>query len=1521
MKKHLLLLKSIAVFVLIPGLSGYNRVQAQALAPGDLAVIGWNALTDEVHLVALADITAGTEVKITDRGWDGTSNAFTTSMTGDGTVTWTVSGPIPAGAVLKLFLGGSDQPTTLENLTTPVNLSADIVTSGYTVTDAIINTGDQVFIYQGSDSDPFFVFGMNSSGGAVDAANWNTSIGAILRDSFLPNGTGSRNALVNGVNAIGLWGGPNQRDNVQYTGPTGATDRDTWLARITDLSNWTGSDANDITNPIVSALTPFVNIVPTGVTPDADGIVYVDNAIAMPGNGSSWTRARKFLSEVIAAAETNTAIKEIRVARGTYYPTGAQNGDDRNATFAILRGGVKLYGGYPSGGGARDYVANPTILSGDINVAGDSLDNSLHVMVIVGIPAGADSVVIDGFTITGGQADLPGQSRMYNGINVYGEFGGGVLRIDASGKTVIRNSTLTRNHARSKGGGIYCLRAPVILDNVVVSQNWGYRGGGIYNAFSATRVSHARIEGNGANNGGGMYNEVNSSVVVINTTISGNTSYSGGGLYNLDCFPEFFNVVISGNTGRDGAGMYCHSASPTFTNVTISGNRAEQAGGGGFLIDSPARFNNSVIWGNAAFRDKDLHNATGGMPLSLFHTLVNLQSGKLQGKALFWGDPKFVNAPDAAGAPFIGGNYRLQPGSPAINVGGNSEIAPWDSTDIAGNSRIYGVGLGGIVDLGAYESTEHDRFVLPNAQGILYVDAASATPGNGSSWGSALQYLSEATATARSNPNVREIHVAKGTYYPTGPQSGTGRDRTFLLEGGGLKLYGGYPNGGGVRDYRNNATILSGDINQPGERTDNSHQVLVLAGIEGQTDSLVVDGFVVKGGQADSYGLAPILGKNGFEISYAGGGGITASASTPTTMIRNCTFEENYAITGGGALIIQGEPVLRECIFRNNHVIEASAEDELGDANSGGAMFVYTASPLIDRCAFVGNSAPVAGAMANYGSSSPTVVNSVFSGNHAAHTALTVNVQSSPVFVNTLFTGNYTTGGTEPAGETPVPSVFMASRYGSAPRLVNCTVSGNDLSAGSAAPAAFFLNTNQSSVTVHNSIIYGNKGFKRLTLDTLQSESFFRYSLAQGRDADATGHNLAGDIDPLFVNAETGDYRLQACSPAIDRGSNDLLLAGMVNDADHLPRSVHAATDLGAFEFQDSLNTGSATLAFHADENTRTVAGPTDFFGNSEGCRLIARVAPEGADPVKGSVTARVNVDPEVAFHNGAPYVQRHYLINAQEGTSARITLYFTQEEFDQFNNEMPDGFLPAGAADEANKSNLRIYQYHGTAGTKPGDFEGAPLTVVAPAAGDIVWNSARQRWEVSFGVEGFSGFFVGSVSRPLPVRLVSFSGSADGEKAVALSWKVAEQQNIAGYEVEYSADGRVFKTAGKVPATNETMHFYAFRHIPSTLGEIAYYRLRILEADGTSNHSKIISVRLVSRPMVSVYPVPAEDAVWVEGKGISGTTGSIVNLQGTVLKTWTFLSDKQQVAVGTLPPGMYFLRFQGGSSLKVVKK
>ncbi|WP_276481284.1 FG-GAP-like repeat-containing protein [Paraflavitalea pollutisoli] len=149
-----------------------------------------------------------------------------------------------------------------------------------------------------------------------------------------------------------------------------------------------------------------------------------------------------------------------------------------------------------------------------------------------------------------------------------------------------------------------------------------------------------------------------------------------------------------------------------------------------------------------------------------------------------------------------------------------------------------------------------------------------------------------------------------------------------------------------------------------------------------------------------------------------------------------------------------------------------------------------------------------------------------------------------------------------------------------------------------------------------------------------------------------------------------------------------------------------------------------------------------------------AGIVASGSNPVSGPVNNQIFCDTIVNTYQGVPFVQRHYDLspanNAATATGT-VTLYFTQADFDQYNLHPAHGKkLPVGPADQVNKANLVIFQFHGTSVTGlPGSYTSAG-NLIDPDDSKIVWNTAAKRWEVTFDVTGFSGFFVTSAGNSL---------------------------------------------------------------------------------------------------------------------------------------------------------------------------
>jgi len=261
--------------------------------------------------------------------------------------------------------------------------------------------------------------------------------------------------------------------------------------------------------------------------------VYVDDSATGLGDGTSWADAYTSLQPALTTA---AAGQVIRVGQGTYRPTAVA---DRTASFR-LGSGISIYGGYAGYGAAdpdaRDVSLYASVLSGEIGTAGDTSDNSYHVVVGSGIDSTA---VLDGFTITGGNA---------NGSSTNG-YGGGMYNSSCS--LTLANCRFTANSASSYGGGICNSSSfPTLINCTFTANSAGSSGGGMYNASSSPTLTSSTFTANSANEGGGMYNYSSSSPTLANCTFTANWGGNGGGMSNYySSSPVLTNCILWGNTG------------------------------------------------------------------------------------------------------------------------------------------------------------------------------------------------------------------------------------------------------------------------------------------------------------------------------------------------------------------------------------------------------------------------------------------------------------------------------------------------------------------------------------------------------------------------------------------------------------------------------------------------------------------------------------------------------------------------------------------------------------------------------------------------------------------------------------------------------------------------------------------------------------------------------------------------------------------------------------------------------------
>ncbi len=466
---------------------------------------------------------------------------------------------------------------------------------------------------------------------------------------------------------------------------------------------------------------------------------------------TSWATSTTNLQGAINAS---VAGDQVWVAGGTYKPTTTTN---RTISFA-MKNGVAIYGGFSGTETDLDLrpVVNPvsgspssSTLSGDIGTVGSTTDNSYHV---IGNPTSLslnNTAVLNGFVITGGNADG-------NGTNLQ-NLGGGMLNAgNGSGNScspTVRNCLFESNVAAA-GGAMYNAgytsgaSSPVVTNcSFQFNSTTNGDGGAMVNngrsGVSSPVLTNCSFESNSATNGsgGGMYNEgdggVSSPTVANCSFLSNSARFTGGAMYNGGTsgtsIPRITNSLFQSNSAVNGGAMinvgFSGNSSPVMINCSFQSNSASNIGGAMFNQGSSGNSNprltncsfqsNSATSGGVAYNQEQ---SAGNSTLTLTNCVLFDNGGS---NTFFIVNNARVTAShsllDASVTNYVNlGNNRivtvspfasptgtaLNSCAPAINAGNNSAYttANGPTTDLADNPRIFP--NNGIIDMGAYEFQE-----------------------------------------------------------------------------------------------------------------------------------------------------------------------------------------------------------------------------------------------------------------------------------------------------------------------------------------------------------------------------------------------------------------------------------------------------------------------------------------------------------------------------------------------------------------------------------------------------------------------------------------------------------------------------------------------------------------------------------------------------------------------------------------------------------------------------------------------
>ena len=1144
--------------------------------------------------------------------------------------------------------------------------------------------------------------------------------------------------------------------------------------------------------------------------------------------------------------------------------------------------------------------------------------------------------------------------------------GGGIATIGGPGALISCSNAITNNiisgNTATNGAGLYMVLCTNTLTNNNINGQLGANGAGIYINGGVHIISHNTIDNNAAGSGGGIFMTNGASDTLINNSITNNSSANnGGGVYASSGTTYCINNIFNGNlSGNGGAIFISFDHDDVFANNTFHANNAASHGGA-LYTDGCLNFQvqNNIFWNNTLATNATLQGADyyeNSTPGNTFiNNLLQLAGssyttsgsgsydlGTAASGNIFATDPVFVNATDPDGPDNIirtaDDGLRLQPGSPAINAGALSVTSPL--TDIIDATR--GVAP---FDLGAYE-----WFTCPG-NSILYVDASVSASGLGSTWATAFKTLDEALFVAQTCTAVTTINVAAGIYKPAKKPYQNGieittpdpRDVCFYLRDG-LSLFGGFPPGGGPRNVSANITTLSGDLGVAGNFSDNCYHVVLAAVSPSITPASTIDGFTITGGNANN---SSSLNVNTLSVARNLGGGICTRYGANT--IAHNTITANEASGGGAGIATIGGPgaLMGTSNMIANNIISAN----LGN-NGAGIYMVLCTDTLVNNTITVNEGGSGAGFYANGGTY--TISNNTINNNAAVNDGGGAYMTGS---TNTLsgnsFTLNFSSrngGGLYLSSSTSHCSnnVFdnnSSNNFGGAiytsgfnDIFSNNTIHANVSFSGG---GGGLVTDNCVNFLSQNNIFWDNKIGTDATVqgaDYMEAGTpgnTFTNNLLQltnnnyttsGSGSYDLGTAASGNIfatDPNFLNAADEDgpdnidrtaddgLRITCNSIATNAGTGNTLTTDILgNTRSGLP-------DLGAYEANGSVAIDALPSAATVVSHVQTAA-VLDYTNCSA---EIAKI--DGSSPytISGNTIAKVWID----AIQPSSYVKRHYEITPENNATtatARITLYFTQADFDAF-NAINAVKLPTAAADLPGKANLRIYKIGGVSKDGTGLLASylGNATIIDPIDADIVWNSIASRWEVTFSVTGFSGFFVETSQTVLPLHWLSLKATANSLNQVVITWRVAES-NIATYTIEKSTDGIHFISIATVKSKGDGENSYSYDDAPALQG-VAYFRVRQTGIDGITSYSPVVKLSSINPAFsVSVYPNPVKNNLTVNaGKGLLGHTAVLTDVSGKILRRIIISQPSFTFDMSPYNDGIYIIRLDNGITEKIIKE
>jgi hypothetical protein len=174
-------------------------------------------------------------------------------------------------------------------------------------------------------------------------------------------------------------------------------------------------------------------------------------------------------------------------------------------------------------------------------------------------------------------------------------------------------------------------------------------------------------------------------------------------------------------------------------------------------------------------------------------------------------------------------------------------------------------------------------------------------------------------------------------------------------------------------------------------------------------------------------------------------------------------------------------------------------------------------------------------------------------------------------------------------------------------------------------------------------------------------------------------------------------------------------------------------------------------------------------------------------------------------------------------------------------------------------------------------------------------------------------GLWTALIPIVLPVSLINFEGHLFNN-IVTLEWNTIVENNSRIYDVEKSSDGRNFYPIGSVSASGNSSSLKKYSLDDNKVGDLNYYRLKIIDQDGNFVYSNVILVKGSGvQQFVWVLNNPFRDYIDLRfAQPAKSVKLQLMNMSGQIVseKVLSTAAGQKRLEMGNnLAKGMFILR------------